>query len=225
MAEEENKVEAKESEDQEEEEAQEAEQEEESGKSSRIVLDYNMDPSERLEAEKAALGESDPMGTAIAEHLLKRFETDPVLKEAYQQRKVTLKDVVGGVNDEARKFLKSKNGAIPDETVYGWAVHIVQDGKIPPREKEIDYVLTKEEEADARHEAIKAVTDKEIKKIKKKAASEAKKQALEEERKRIAEEREAKKAEKQAAQEEAAKAKEKKKAKEAGFSQMSLFDL
>ena len=184
----------------EEEEEDSAESKEES-KGEKIRLDMTMDPSERLRIEMEALQENDQM-RLVAKMLIGEFSKDPNLSSAYKERKVTLEAIIKFIMEEAKKAAVNNCAMIDDATVYGWAIHFVQDGDVKPSKKEPTItVIPKEAEEELRKKAMEQFL-------------EAEKKRLEEERKK-AEEREKKKRE-------AAIAKAEKKRKESG--QMSLFE-
>lgn len=178
-----------------------------------IELDWDMDPAERLKAEADSLKEGDQM-RLVADALQKEFAKDPDLAAAYKDRKVTLEAVIGYIMDEAKKVAVDNRAMVSDETVYGWAIHFVQDGKVKePKGKSLSV------------KALPKETEQEI-------AEKAKKDFYEAEMKRLAEEK--RKADEKAAKEAEAKAKrdaekaerKRKKAEEefAKSGQMSLFE-
>ena len=166
-----------------------------------IELDMTMDPAERLKVEMEALAENDQM-RLVAKKLLDEFSKDQNLSKAYFDRKVTLDAIIKYIMAEAKKAAVNNCAMIEDKTVYGWAIHFVQDGKFNPSVKNPTItVIPKEDKEQLRKKAEEDFLKEE-------------KQRLESERKK-AEEREKKK-------KEAAIAKAEKKRRESG--QMSLFD-
>lgn len=169
-------------------------------KAKKIELDMTMDPSERLTIEMNALAENDQM-RLVAKMLLDEFAKDGNLAKAYFDRKVTLSDVVAFIASEAKKSAVNNCAMISDETVYGWAIHFVQDGEVKPKSKPAVTVISKE-------------TEEELRKRAEEEFFEAEKKRLEEERKKAQEREERKR--------QAAIQRQEKKRMESG--QMSLFD-
>lgn len=166
-----------------------------------IELDMTMNPAERLRVEMEALAENDQM-RLVAKKLLDEFNKDQNLSRAYFDRKVTLDAVIKYITSEARKAAVNNCAMIDDQTVYGWAIHFVQDGEVKPSKKKPTITVIPKE------------TEEQLRKQAEEAFLEAERQRLEAERKK-AEERERKK-------KEAAIAKAEKKRQESG--QMSLFE-
>lgn len=166
-----------------------------------LKLDLTMEPVERLKTE-IEFRKEDPNVKCIGEFLLKQFETDEPLKNAYKERKVTLDAIYTFIRDQASK--KQINGCamVSSEEVFGWAIHFIQDGSIPNElQNATEVTLTKEKKASLTAQAEEEFKQQELARLaKEKADAEAK----EKERKRKALE------------------KEKKEREESG--QMSLFD-
>lgn len=185
-----------------EDEEDEAPAEEEKGEK-KIDLDWGMDPSERLRIETEALPENDQM-RLVAKELIAEFAKDPNLAEAYRAKKRTLEEVIDYIVGEARKMAVGSRAMVSDETVYGWAIHYVQDGE----EKETKVkklsvnVLTRETEEEIAEKAKKDFYESEMRRLKDEAERKAKK--------------ERERAEKKKAEEEAKK-------RERGYEQVSLF--
>ena len=166
-----------------------------------LKLDLTMEPVERLKTE-IEFRKEDPNVKCIGEFLLKQFETDEPLKNAYKERKVTLDAIYTFIRDQASK--KQINGCamVSSEEVFGWAIHFIQDGSIPNElQNATEVTLTEEKKASLTAQAEEEFKQQELARLaKEKADAEAK----EKERKRKALE------------------KEKKEREESG--QMSLFD-
>lgn len=170
----------------------------------KLELQMDMDPVERLtkEIEFTKIESAKRVG----QFLLEQFKKDVVLRECYRDRKVALNNLWGYIVNQARKVADGQGScAIDDETVYGWAIHFVQDGEIkePATEKLVvtRTVITEEEKEQAKAKALEEFKNQEVKR-------------LEEERQ--------KQEEKEKAKRKAALEKEKKKREESG--QISLFD-
>ena len=184
-------------------EEEQVEEEETGGKkkSKTIELDMTMNPSDRLKIEMEALAENDQM-RLVAKKLLEGFEKDQNLAKAYLDRKVTLEAVIKYITSEAKKSAVNNCAMIDDQTVYGWAIHFVQDGDVKPSKKKPTITVIPKE------------TEEELRKQAEEQFLEAERKRLEEERRKV-EEREKKKRE-------AALARAERKRKESG--QMSLFE-
>lgn len=155
------------------------ESEEEASNKDEIVLNYDMDPIERLEIEIA--NEDDGFTSVIGNFLLEQFKKDEVLKQCYFDRKVTLKQVSKKIHDQAKAYAKGSNSvAIDNEVVYGWALHIVQDEKLetPKSDK---YTLSKKDKESAKKKALDKFEKDEYKKL-----EAAKKKKEEQEKKKLA---------------------------------------
>lgn len=146
-------------------------------KKNKIELDWTMDPIERIAQETKALKKTDFMGIAIGGYLAAEMAKDENLANAYKDRKVTLSSIVDFIMTEANKKLGNRNGCIPDEEVYGWAIHFVVDGKLPKNESaKLTLDLTKEDKEAAKEAALKKYEDEQLKKLR---AAEAKKKERE----------------------------------------------
>lgn len=167
-----------ETEEMENEELEETEEETEEEKSSqkkenKIELDFSMDAIERIKTE--AESAKDGLSKAIGAYLVEKMANDEPLKQAYKDRKITLKAVCGFITECAKKKLGGVNGAVDDEEVYGWAIHYVQDEPVKVSESN-SYTLTKEEKESARAKAIREYEAAERKKLEDKAKREAERQ-------------------------------------------------
>ena len=156
------------------EETEEETEEESSPKEkSKIELDFSMDAIERvkIEAESA----KDGLSKAIGAYLAGKMAGDEPLKQAYKDRKITLKAVCGFITECARKKLGGASGAVEDEEVFGWAIHYVQDEPVKVSESAA-YTLTEEEKESAKAKAIREYEAAERKKLEDKAKKEAERQ-------------------------------------------------
>lgn len=156
------------------EETEEETEEESSPKEkSKIELDFSMDAIERIniEAESA----KDGLSKAIGAYLAGKMAKDDLLKQAYKDRKITLKSVCGFITECARKKLGGASGAVEDEEVFGWAIHYVQDEPVKISES-ATYTLTEEEKESAKAKAIREYEAAERKKLEDKAKKEAERQ-------------------------------------------------
>lgn len=162
--------------------------EEEKGKK-KIELDWGMDPSERLRIEMESMQENDQM-RLVAKELIAEFAKDPILAEAYREKKRTLDEVIEYIVGEARKMAVGSRAVVRDEEVYGWAIHYVQDGKEKgTKEKKLSVgVLTKEDEKEIAEKAKKDFYDAEMRRLKEEAERKAKRERERAERKKAAEE-------------------------------------
>lgn len=143
-----------------------------------VELDMGMDPSERLRFEMDALDENDQM-RLVANELLKEFEKDPNLAKAYLDRRVTLESTSRFIREQARKAAFGGVAMIDDETVYGWAVHYVQDGEVKAEAKPKVTIIMKETE-----EALRERAEAEFLEAERKRLKEKHKKALEREKKK-----------------------------------------
>lgn len=170
----------------------------------KIELQMDMDPVERLTKEiELTKIES---AKVVGRFLLEQFKKDDVLRECYRDRKVVLNSLWGYIVEEAKKMSNGENSCMVDnDTVYGWAIHYVQDGEIkkPDAEKLVitQTIVTEEEKAKAKADALELFKKQEV-------------ERLEKERQE--------KEEKEKAKRKAAIEKDKKKREESG--QISLFD-
>lgn len=167
----------KETEEMENEELEETEEksEEESSpkKKNKIELDFSMDAIERIKIETENAEGS--LGKVIGEYLAGKMAEDKPLKQAYKDRKITLKAVCGFVTECAKKKLGGTSGAVWHEEVFGWAIHYVQDEPVKVSES-ATYTLTKEEKENAKAKAIREYEAAERKKLEDKAKKEAERQ-------------------------------------------------
>lgn len=69
---------------------------------------------------------------AIFGYLKERIKEDDYLAVAVQRPNKTIEGVIAYIKHEAKKQAKNGVACIPDEEVYGWAVHYIM-------EKELDY--------------------------------------------------------------------------------------
>lgn len=167
----------------------------ESSSEDKIKLNFDMDPSDRLQIEID--NNTDEMAKNIGRYLLDKFNNDEPLKKAYKDRKITLYNIMGYIQKCAAKMLNNVSGGIEDKVVYGWVLHYVQDEEVKITTEETVTISKQDKEA-ARKRAVKRYEDEQLEKLKK-----------EEERKLKAE----------------LKKKEKEKQKQEESGQMSLFDL
>ena len=115
-----------------------------------IELSFELDAIERLEKEIEI--EDDSQRVVIGKYLKSRFESDEVLRNAYKDKKRTLKDVYKYVIDCAKNLAPNGYGVmVEDKDVYGWAVHYILDGKQEHTTK--TYTLTKEEKKSIEEQA------------------------------------------------------------------------
>lgn len=147
------------------EEEEETEESEEKTEETKVTIDFNLDPLERIQIEIDSTNDCNVK--AIGEYLKSQFEKDDVLKAAYRNRKITLEAISKFVTDCAKKQLNSKNGFIEDNVVFGWVLHYVQDEPVKIVEAE-SYQLTKEDKESARTKARKQYEKEELEKIRKK---------------------------------------------------------
>jgi len=162
-----------ETEEMENEEIEETEEESSPKKENKIELDFSMDAIERIKTETESA--KDGLSKAIGAYLADKMANDEPLKQAYGDRKITLKDVCGFITECAKKKLGGTSGAVEDEEVYGWAIHYVQDEPVKVSESD-SYTLTKEEKESAKEKAIREYEAAERKKLEDKAKREAERQ-------------------------------------------------
>lgn len=115
-----------------------------------IELSFELDPIERLEKEIEI--EEDSQKVIIGRYLRSRFESDETLRNAYKNKKRTLRDVYEYVIDCARELAKNNNVVmVEDKDVYNWAVHYILDGE----QERVDetYVLSVEEKKSIEEQA------------------------------------------------------------------------
>lgn len=73
---------------------------------------------------------------AIGDLIIKEFsDVSNGLDKAWKERGLNLTKLWEMIMAEARTNLKSKSGAVDDQTVLGWANHLIIDGKIPDNRK------------------------------------------------------------------------------------------
>ena len=186
-----------------------------------VELDWDMDPTERLKVEMEALQENDQM-RLVAKMLIEEFAKDPNLAAAYKERKVTLEAIIKYIMAEAQKAAVNNRAMIEDKTVYGWAIHFVQDGEVKKTDaKKLSVaVLPKKTEEEIAEQAKKDFYEAEMKRLaeeKRKAEEAAKKEAERQAKKEAARlQREQERAAKKKAEEEAKK-------REREYEQISLF--
>ena len=142
-----------------------------------IELSFELDPIERLEKEIEI--EDDSQRVVIGQYLKSRFESDEVLRNAYKDKKRTLRDVYKYVIDCARNLAPNGYGVmVEDKDVYGWAVHYILDGKQEHTTK--TYKLTKEEKKSIEEQAKERYMNEVLAKLK---AEDEEKKKKEEEKK------------------------------------------
>ena len=93
------------------------------------------------------------MKDAIKTYFEEAIKNDEALKNAYDEKK--LDDCIKYITDQARKYLKGKNGAIADEVVFKWA----RDFMYGDIEKEAPAEETKEEQTETVQEVQKDVSE------------------------------------------------------------------
>lgn len=67
---------------------------------------------------------------AIIKYLQERCKTDTYLAEACKKENKTLDGLVSYIVSEARKQAENNVACIPDEEVYGWAVHYILEDSL-----------------------------------------------------------------------------------------------
>lgn len=154
-----------------------------------LKLDLTMEPVERLKTE-IEFRKDDPNMKCIGEFLLKQFETDEPLKNAYKERKVTLDAIYTFIRKQAGKKQINRCAMVSSEEVFGWAIHFIQDGSIPNElQNATEFTLTEEKKASLTAQAEEEFKQQELDRLaKEKADAEAK----EKERRRKALEKEKK---------------------------------
>lgn len=131
---------------------------------SEIKVEFDMNPIDRLKIEIAAIESEN--AKHIGNYLLEQFSHDEPLLESFQTKKITLQAIMEEIQKCAAKKLNSTNGFISDEQVYGWVLHFVQDGVNEMIAKEAtSYIITKEDEEEAKKRAIAKLEEEEIKKL------------------------------------------------------------
>lgn len=86
---------------------------------------------------------------AIIKYLQERCKTDTYLAEACKKENKTLDGLVSYIVSEARKQAENNVACIPDEEVYGWAVHYILEDSLncePEKEVPAESVADDEEE-------------------------------------------------------------------------------
>lgn len=154
-----------------------------------LKLDLTMEPVERLKTE-IEFRKEDPNVKCIGEFLLKQFETDEPLKNAYKERKVTLDAIYTFIINQASKKQINRCAMVNSEVVFGWAIHFIQDGEIPNElQNATEVTLTEEKKASLTAQAEEEFKQRELARLaKEKADAEAKekerrKKAIEKEKK------------------------------------------
>ena len=154
-----------------------------------LKLDLTMEPVERLKTE-IEFRKENPNVKCIGEFLLKQFETDEPLKNAYKERKVTLDAIYTFIVNQARKKQINRCAMVSSEEVFGWAIHFIQDGSIPNElQNATEVTLTEEKKASLTAQAEEEFKQQELARLaKEKADAEAKekerrKKAIEKEKK------------------------------------------
>lgn len=66
------------------------------------------------------------------EHIIQYAESDLVFKEKLKTNSQTNADLEWYIMDEARSYLGASNGGISKETVFGWAIHFVDENITKP---------------------------------------------------------------------------------------------
>ena len=98
------------------------------------------------------------MKDAIKKYFEEAIIDDEALKNAYDEKK--LDDCIKYINDQARKYLKGKNGAIADEIVYKWARDFMY-GDIAKTEEEAPGEETKETQTESVQEVAEDIPEDE----------------------------------------------------------------
>lgn len=76
-----------------------------------------------------------PLKEALQKYLEEMINQDDALRAKYNPKKMD--ECCAYVNDEARKYLKSKNGAIEDSIVFKWARDFfIEDVKVQIQKEE-----------------------------------------------------------------------------------------
>ena len=151
------------------EEEEETEESEEKTEETKVTIDFNLDPIERIQIEiENAKNNNEKL---VGNFLKEQFEKDEALKNCYRDRKITLSNTWKFVMDCAAKQLNRKDGALTSEVVFGWVLHYVQDEPVKIVESE-SYQLTKEDKDAARTKALKQYEKEELEKIRKKEQKE-----------------------------------------------------
>lgn len=93
------------------------------------------------------------MEEIIKNYLMERCNHDPELEEKFNED--GMEDCCKYIEDKAKEYLNSKNGAIKDEIVYGWAREYFVLGKA-----EIDRIQAEKEEAERKEREARQAEDK-----------------------------------------------------------------
>lgn len=73
---------------------------------------------------------NDAMNDAIIEYLLIQKETDRALKKAIENdSSKNMEECISYINKRAKEHLKSKNGYIARELIFGWVIHYLTETK------------------------------------------------------------------------------------------------
>ena len=131
-----------------------------------VKLDWDMEPSERLEEEIKA--SDNQYVIKIGNHILKCFKTNDQLAKDYKDRKITLKKIQEHIVNNARTALGGKDGCIEDQTVYGWAKDYIQDVKTKASESP-ELILDVKTQEDLRKQAEEEFKKSEIRKMQEEA--------------------------------------------------------
>lgn len=155
-----------------------------------------MDSTERLTKEIEM--STDSIEIRIGEYLLEQFKNDESLKTAYKDRKVTLGDIYKYVSTKAEDMAKTSSNpnaiCLEDKVVFGWVIHLIQDGEdrnVEALRTGVNTItLTKEDEETAKARAIEEFKQKEFERLEaERTAKEKKERELAEKRKKEREER------------------------------------
>lgn len=87
------------------------------------------------------------MEKIIKEYLKERCNRDPELEQKFNEDQ--MESCISYIEKKAREYLDSKNGAIKDEVVYGWATEyfIIGEAELDRIEKEKEEAERKKREA------------------------------------------------------------------------------
>lgn len=96
------------------------------------------------------------MEEIIKEYLKERCNRDPELEQKFNEEQ--MESCISYIEKKAKEYLDSKNGAILDEIVFGWAreYFILGEAEIDRIEKEKEEAERKEREAKRAEEKKKA---------------------------------------------------------------------
>lgn len=83
-----------------------------------------------LEKVKEKLNTDNQMLKQISEYLIERCNREPELIEKVLNEKKSLEQCSAYIDQEARKYLNSRNGYIAKEIVFGWVVHYFDEENI-----------------------------------------------------------------------------------------------